>query len=73
MEILQYDLDKYVNESFTEKVIRRYEEQILSIMKKRYDKYPTEINDNEWLRYTNFVCRRRCQRNSNLSEDQIND
>ena len=59
----QYELDKYVNEAFTEEVIRSYEEQILGIMKLRQEKYPNEKNDREWLDYTNFVCSRRCRRN----------
>lgn len=51
----------YINQSFTEDVIRKYEDQLLRVMKTRYEKYPTKKNDQEWLEYTNFVCRRRCQ------------
>ena len=55
------DLMKYVNASFTEQVIQKYENQILAVMKHRQDIYPSELNDNEWLAYTNMICRRRCQ------------
>lgn len=54
------DIERYINQAFTEQVIRRYEEQLLGVMKTRCEKYPTEKNDKEWLDYTNFVCRRRC-------------
>jgi len=60
-KITDEQLQEYVNKSFTEEVILRYEEQILAVMKTRYDKYPTERNNYEWLDYTNFVCRRRYQ------------
>ncbi len=59
--ISDYDLEKYVNEAFTEQVIQGYENQLLSVMKHRQEKYPSEKNDREWLAFTNFVCRRRCQ------------
>jgi len=55
-------IEEYVNAAFTEEVIRRYEEQILQVMKKRQEKYPSDQNDSEWLNYSNYVCRRRCQR-----------
>lgn len=45
-----------------EEIIRRYENQLLKVMKTRYEKYPTKRNDIEWLDFTNHVCRRRCQR-----------
>ena len=59
----------YVNAAFSEEVIRRYEEQLLLVLKFRYEKYPTEQNDAEWLDYTNFVCRRRCRRG--VKEDEM--
>jgi hypothetical protein len=58
------ELQEYVNKFFSEEVIQQYENQLLSVMKFRYKKYPTEINDKEWLDFTNYVCCRRCQRNS---------
>lgn len=62
IELSDEQINKYVNEAFTEQVIQGYENQMLSVMKHRQEKYPTEKNDREWLDYTNFVCRRRCQR-----------
>jgi hypothetical protein len=58
------EINKFINLNLTEEVIMGYENQILSIMKLRYEKYPTKKNDNEWLDYTNYVCSRRCQRNA---------
>lgn len=65
-ELSDIELEKYVNEAFTEQLIQSYENQILAVMKHRQEKYPTEKNDAEWLSYTNFVCRRRCQRKAAL-------
>ena len=62
------DLKKYVNQAFTEEVIRGYEDQILSVMKHRQEKYPNEKNNREWLEFTNFVCRRRSQSVTTPSE-----
>lgn len=59
------EIQSYINEAFSEEVIRRYEEQLLSVMKTRYEKYPSDKNDKEWLDFTNYVCRRRYQRVSN--------
>lgn len=56
------EIVKYINETFTEEIIQGYENQILRIMKKRHEKYSREIDNNEWLDFTNYVCARRCQR-----------
>lgn len=61
LKISDCDLEKYVNAAFIEKVIQGYENQMLSVMKHRQEKYPSDKNDKEWLAFTNFVCRRRCQ------------
>lgn len=58
------DLERYVNEAFTEQLIRNTEDHLLKIMKHRYQKYPTQKNDDEWLIFTNYVCRRRAQRSA---------
>ena len=55
-------IQTYVNKSLTEQMIRNLEEQLLNVMKIRQEQYPSDVNDAEWLAYTNFVCRRRCQR-----------
>ncbi len=59
--INENELSKYVNEAFTEELIRVCENHLLLIMKTRQEKYPSEKNDNEWFSYTKFVCRRRYQ------------
>jgi hypothetical protein len=61
-DLTQEEIDLYCNEAFTEMLIQKYENQILAVMKTRQEKYPCDRNDQEWLDYTNFVCRRRCQR-----------
>ena len=53
------DLQKYVAEALAEQVIRGHEDQILAVMKQLQEKHPSENNDNEWMQYTNFICRRR--------------
>lgn len=55
------DLEKYFNQVFTEEIIRRNEDEIAAVMKRRQEKYPSEKNDREWLEFSNFVCRRRYQ------------
>jgi len=55
------EIQKYVNQAFAEQIIRGYEDQLLGVMKVRQEKYPSEINDKEWLDFTNFVCSRRCK------------
>ena len=55
------EIKTYINEAFSEEVIRRSEDHLLQIMKFRYENYPTKKNDREWLDYSSFVCRRRCQ------------
>ena len=63
-EISDKELNEYVNEAFTEQLIQNAEDHLLAIMKHRHEKYPTEMNDKEWLDYTYFVCRRRCKRSN---------
>lgn len=53
-------MQKYVTEAFAEQLLRAAEDNVLKIMKQRYEAIPTEKNDQEWLDYSNFVCRRRC-------------
>lgn len=53
------ELNEYVNQAFTEEVIRRYEDQLLGFYKARQEKYPSDKNDKEWLDFTNYVCKRR--------------
>ncbi|MEK6879402.1 MAG: hypothetical protein AABY22_07340 [Nanoarchaeota archaeon] len=55
------DLEKYINLQFTEEIIRRYEDQILEVMKLRQEKFASEKNNKEWLSFTNFVYSRRFQ------------
>lgn len=62
---IENDVKKYINDWYSENMIQEFENKILSIMKLRQEVYPSEKNDEEWLNYTNFVCRRRCQRVSN--------
>lgn len=57
------EVNKYVNQALTEQVLMNHENEILSLMKFRNENFPSEKNDSEWLDYTNFVCRRRCQSN----------
>ncbi len=59
------EITTYINEAFSEEIIRRYENQLLSVMKTRYEKYPTDKNDKEWLNFTNHVCKRRYQKVAN--------
>lgn len=54
-------LQEYVFEAYVEQLIRNHEDDLLRYMKYRYEKYPSKKNDEEWLNYSNFVCRRRCQ------------
>lgn len=63
-DLTDEQINKYVNEEFTETFIEEYENQLLRVMKIRQENYPSKRNDNEWLNFTNFVCRRRCQRNA---------
>ena len=56
------DISKYTNEFFCETAIRQLEDDILGIMKYRQEKYPSEINDSEWLNFSNQVIRRKCER-----------
>lgn len=62
------EIQKYINESMIEQLIQDLENNILHIMKFKNNKYPTEKNDSEWLDFTNFVCRRRCQRNNQTQD-----
>ena len=55
------EIEEYVNAAYSEQLIQACENQILAILKSRYEKYPTEINNATWLDYTNFICRRRHQ------------
>lgn len=71
IKISDSDLEKYVNQAFTEEVIQGYENQILSIMKHRQEKYPSEKNDREWLAFTNFVCRRRYADVNKMVDDKL--
>ena len=57
------ELSKYINESFSEEILRRYEDQLLCIFKYRQETYPSEKHDQEWLAFTNFVCERRYKEN----------
>jgi hypothetical protein len=61
MELTDQQINEYINQAFSEELIRRTEDHLLSILKFRQEKYPTEKNDKEWLDYTNFISRRRCQ------------
>lgn len=65
MDLTDEEINQYVNQAFTEEVVQQYENQLLLVMKTRFEKYPTPINDKEWLDYTDFVCRRRCKRGTN--------
>lgn len=68
IELSDDAIAQYVNKAFSEQVIQNYEDQLLAVMKHRQEKYPSEKNDREWLDYTNFVCRRRCQRSENARD-----
>lgn len=52
-------LHKYVNEAFTEELVRNYENYILEALKKRREAYPSEQSDREWLEFTDYVLTRR--------------
>lgn len=52
-------LTTYINEAFTEHMIRNHEDKILSIMRIRQKIYPSECSDREWLDFSNYVIRRR--------------
>jgi hypothetical protein len=54
-------IQHYINSTLCENAIQFHENEILNVMKVHYENYPTEKNDLEWLNYTNFVCKRRCQ------------
>ena len=53
------EIDDYVKESFNEEIIRRYEDQFLLFLKTRMENYPSDKNNEDWLSFTNWVCKRR--------------
>ena len=53
------ELEKYVNESFTEEIIRRCEDQLLAILAHRQGAHPSEKHAQEWFAFKDYVCERR--------------
>lgn len=66
--INQQEIDDYVNKSFTEQLIRGYENQLLAVLKSRQEKFPSEKNNDEWLSFTDWVCKRRYGTETTLKE-----
>ena len=56
------EIAEYINSALFEQMLQILENDILRILKLRYEKYPTNENDKEWLDYTNFICGKRCKR-----------
>lgn len=52
----------YLNETFSEDVIRTFEDQLMSVFKTRAECYPTQMNNQQWLDFTDFVIKRRLQK-----------
>ena len=50
---------KIIDKYYFESMISEYENKILEMYKLRYEKYPTEENNQEWLDFSNYVCKRR--------------
>lgn len=53
------EIEKYVNMAFSEEILRRYEEQMLTVLKFRQENYPSKQNDREWLEATDYILKRR--------------
>lgn len=58
----QEEIDKYVAHAFFEELIRGHENQLLELLKQRTEKFPSKEHDNEWLTFSNWVCKRRYER-----------
>jgi hypothetical protein len=74
MTIEDEDLKEYINRNFAETVIMRAEEQILASLKLMQQFYPSEENDENWLKYSDFIVKRRLKnkapaRESNPTEN----
>lgn len=55
------EIEQYIDEYYFESILDEFENKILEIYKLRFEKYPTEKNSQDWLDYSNFVCRKRCR------------
>ena len=49
----------YINTYYEEQESRRIEDIHLSALKHIYESNPTKENDENWLKYSNQVCKRR--------------
>lgn len=52
-------ITEWINETYTEHVIRNSENAILQTLKARYESDPTEENDATWFDYSDFIVKRR--------------
>jgi hypothetical protein len=57
-KITDLEIEKYIDDFHFESFLREYEEKMLKALKLRYEKYPTEKNNQEWLELSNYVCKR---------------
>lgn len=53
------DIQNYMNNYYIEQCITNAENQLLSTLKQIYEKYPTEKNNENWLKFSDFVATRR--------------
>lgn len=53
------EIEKYINEYFSENYMTILETQMLSFMKSRYEFNPSEKNDREWKNFSTYVCERK--------------
>lgn len=62
-------IHEYMNSFYYEFFITQMEDTLLSVMKDRQEKYPSEKNDKNWLDFTDFVLKRRGDNESTTQED----
>ena len=56
------EISSYISNYYFEDLVQFYEHCLLQVMKSRQEKMPSDINDKEWLNFTDFVCSRRGNR-----------
>lgn len=52
-------IKKYMNDYYFHTTINALEQQILGLLKLRWEEHPSDENDKEWLEYTDFILERR--------------
>jgi len=57
-KITDLEIEKFIDDFHFASFLNEYEDKMLEAFKLRYEKYPTEKNNQEWLEFSNYVCKR---------------